>query len=47
MTVMEEEGNWANVEQEGTALTETEHFEAMPSGLQPMLMQESLAGELP
>lgn len=36
-----------NVEGKGTAWTETEDFEAVPSGSQPMVTEMSFLGDLP
>lgn len=42
MTVMEEDGNQQNVEGVGAESTRTDDLEAIPSGAQPVLTQESL-----
>lgn len=47
MTVMEEDENLANVEGERIASTETDCWEAIPSGSQHVLTQEPLAVNLP
>lgn len=43
---MEEDGIRASMEGEGIASTDTNDFKAITSGSQPLLMQESLMGEL-
>lgn len=44
MTVMEEDGSRVNVEGDGTAPTETDDLQAIPSASQPVQMEESLVG---
>lgn len=46
LTVIEDDGNRANVKGEAVASTDANNLQAMPSGSQPVLAQESLVGEL-
>lgn len=46
MTLMEDDGSRRSEKVEGSASTETDDFEPMPSGFQPMLSQEPLVGKL-